>query len=110
MCAGNFNDISSEREKSGGRTKKQRNIDEFNLMIYDLNLVDLGFNGQLYTWCNNGRGPDRVCERLYKALSNTQWKTTFPKTQVTIEPAIGLSHSPWIIMTKPKDHRGRKRF
>lgn len=74
------------------------------------NLIDLDFNGQIYTWCNNRRWPDRVCERLDIALSNTQWTTTFPRSKVTTEPTVGLDRSPLIIMTNLTDYQGRKHF
>lgn len=55
LCLGDFNDIANHGEKLGGRRKYQRKIDEFNDLLADLHLEDIGFKGQTFTWSNNRR-------------------------------------------------------
>lgn len=52
MSVSDFNEISSEGEKEDGQPKQQRMMDAFNLMMQDVRLVDMGFKGQPFTWCN----------------------------------------------------------
>lgn len=77
-CIGDFNEIPDQLKKGGGLPKDQSKIDKFNGLINDLSLIDLGFKGSKYTWCNNRQGHDRVRERLDRTLSNIEWVTTFP--------------------------------
>lgn len=56
VCQGDFNAITHHYEKEGGRMKSQRQIDEFNQLIHDIGMEDLGSKGQRFTWCNNCRG------------------------------------------------------
>lgn len=53
MCLGDFNDISSHREKGGGRRKIQRLTDAFNSMIEDIRMEDIDTKGHTFTWSNN---------------------------------------------------------
>lgn len=46
MFLGDFNDISQHHEKEGGSRESQRLIDAFNSMIEDIQMEDLGANGQ----------------------------------------------------------------
>lgn len=70
MCVGDFNEIAVAREKQGGRPKQTRMMEAFNAMMRDDGLIDLGYNGQHFTWCNNREGTDRIRERLDRAIVN----------------------------------------
>ena len=51
-CLGDFNAISNIREKSGGSSFIYKTAQDFNDMLMQCNLMDLGFSGPAYTWTN----------------------------------------------------------
>ena len=50
---GDFNDIPSNDEKWGGRIRDDRSLPDFRNLINDNQLLDIGFEGKPWTWCNN---------------------------------------------------------
>jgi len=52
LAFGDLNLILSQDDKSGGVSSQVNCMDEFKKVIFDLNLVDLGFVGKWYTWSN----------------------------------------------------------
>lgn len=53
ILAGDFNDIISNEEKLGGSARSDRTLKDFKGFILDNELIDLGFDGHPWTWCNN---------------------------------------------------------
>ena len=49
---GDFNDIRSGKEKWGERRRLECSFNEFNRFIRENELVDIGFEGKPWTWCN----------------------------------------------------------
>lgn len=79
ICLGDFNDISHHDKKIGGQRKDQRMIDEFSNMLMQLQVDDIGFKGQRWTWSNNRRGNNKISKSLDQILANTSWCYHFPK-------------------------------
>lgn len=46
--------------------------------MVDFHLIDLPLEGYPYTWSKSLRTPDRVKERLDRALSSGNWLDLFP--------------------------------
>ncbi|KAK4274243.1 hypothetical protein QN277_017497 [Acacia crassicarpa] len=92
MCIGDFNDILSQHEKSGGRPHPWRRILNFKCLLGDCELEDLGYNGPTFTWCNNRDHPDTIHERIDRALGNLQLRELFPSLQVFNVPPAGSDH------------------
>ena len=57
---GNFNEISHLDEKFGGPNRDARQMREFRDFLSRCGLLDLGFVGQRYTWCNGRFGEQRT--------------------------------------------------
>ncbi|KAF9598420.1 hypothetical protein IFM89_027853 [Coptis chinensis] len=64
LCIGDFNDVSSNSEKRGGPLLFPSQMQYFNNMIQDCCLMDMGFIGSPFTWCNNQQGLRQVFKRL----------------------------------------------
>ncbi|KAL5539622.1 hypothetical protein UlMin_042308 [Ulmus minor] len=77
LCAGDFNEILNLEEKA----------------VDDCQICDLGFVGDLFTWCNN-RPNDLIYERLDKGFGNIDWMDRFPNTKVEHLTAICFDHRP----------------
>ncbi|XP_038971770.1 uncharacterized protein LOC120104539 [Phoenix dactylifera] len=74
VVIGDFNCILSQDEKRGGTAFTDR-VDrrEFRDFVSRNGLVDLGFSGPQFTWCNNQQGNARVWERLDRAFASPDW-------------------------------------
>ena len=83
VCFGDFNEISSAREKMGGGARRpQKQIDDFVATLDCCGFRDLGYTGPDYTWCNMQEGEDRVYQRLDWALATIGWIDYFKDTWV----------------------------
>ncbi|KAH0709402.1 hypothetical protein KY284_010829 [Solanum tuberosum] len=67
---GDFNVITSTDEKLGGLPYNMNKIFDFLSMIETCGLIDIGYNGQHFTWCNQRSERARVWKRLDRALVN----------------------------------------
>nr|XP_027103110.1 uncharacterized protein LOC113724399 [Coffea arabica] len=70
---GDFNVILYAEEKRGGRPFRRAESEDFHAFIQDLDLTDVGFSGNLFTWCNNRQGRARVWKRLDRVLVDCGW-------------------------------------
>ena len=48
-----MNDILSNKEKWGGVKRLENNFREFRNFIRSKQLIDIGFEGKPWTWCDN---------------------------------------------------------
>jgi ribonuclease HI/exonuclease III len=110
LCCGDFNEISEESEKFGGNRQPRWQMENFNQMMVDCNLIDLGFFGPKFTWCNHREGAGLVRERLDRGVANPGWCELFPEARVEVLAARCSDHAPIVISLKSgKQHRqGRK--
>ncbi|XP_038980099.1 uncharacterized protein LOC120110150 [Phoenix dactylifera] len=112
VAIGDFNCIQSEDEKRGGAAFTDR-VDrrEFRDFVSRNGLVDLGFTGPQFTWCNNQLGSARVWERLDRALATPDWILRFPTGRVCHLPRIASDHCPLLLSTSSgSTHRSPFRF
>ena len=82
FCCGDFNEILSVTEKSGGPQRTQRQIDGFREAVNLCGFQDLGFSGPQYIWCNMRDNCDRVYLRLDRAFANSDWSNKFSNCKV----------------------------
>ena len=77
LCLGDFNEILSMHEKSGGPVRSQHQMDGFRNIINFCGFSDLGYCGIDFTWCNMQDGEDRIQLRLDRALATHEWIVKF---------------------------------
>ncbi|XP_038989856.1 uncharacterized protein LOC120113120 [Phoenix dactylifera] len=100
LVAGDFNCITNPSEKMGGRPfTYERKILEFQDFLTSTGLIDLGFVGPRYTWCNNQQGRARVWERLDRAYGTVGWVQHYPEHRVSHLPRIASDHCPLLVST-----------
>jgi hypothetical protein len=86
--AGDFNQVLFDHEKQGGGSVNSNGRSAFQECIDTCQLLDLGFQGQPFTW---RRGP--VKERLDRVLGNADWQNLFPNSNITHLPINSSDHS-----------------
>jgi ribonuclease HI len=82
-------------------------------MVDYCQLLDLGFSGPKFTWCNRQEGVSFVKERLDRGMANSQWCELFPTQQVSVLAARSSDHAPLFLSLQGSDklrRGGSKRF
>lgn len=67
---------------------------EFISIIEACGLVDMGYNGQHYKWCNHRKDGARIWKRLDRGMVNDKWLDRMPQSTITHLPSVGSYHSP----------------
>ncbi|XP_026459370.1 uncharacterized protein LOC113360033 [Papaver somniferum] len=96
---GDFTALSSVREKFGGDQSLNTTITQFNSFIHENHLLDLGFSGPAYTWCNGRQFQSLIRERLDRVIATPDWYLMFEKSGVLHLPRISSDHSPILLNT-----------
>lgn len=94
LLIGDFNSIDGADETMG-RFSEDSGVAEFREFITNNGLIDLGFSGALYTWCNMRPGHSRLWERLDRALASDEWRTIFPNASISHLAHISSDHAPF---------------
>lgn len=108
LCAGDFNEILKMEEKCGGPPRSRGQIEAFRKAVEDLSIMDIGFLGPEFTWCNGRKGNSTVRERLDRALADSSWCNLFPKGSVHHLSSSYSDHLPIRIETVGQ-RKGMKR-
>jgi hypothetical protein len=103
LCMGDFNTITMDSEKEGGRAGNSSSTNFLNDLMFDLGAIDLGFTGNKFTWSNKRWGRGSIRERLDRGIANVNWRMTFPKAVIYHLGAINSDHSPLLLDTNPLD-------
>ncbi|KAM1813664.1 hypothetical protein ACFX11_027427 [Malus domestica] len=96
ICGGDFNEVLWDHEKAGGasfRYNSPRYLEEF---MNKAEIMDLGFNGQNYTW-RGIRNGQLVEARLDRSLVNASWLSSWPNSMVINGTCRGSDHSPVLV-------------
>ncbi|CAB4264214.1 unnamed protein product [Prunus armeniaca] len=101
LCAGDFNEILWGFEKSGGHETSLYRPQYLMNFMDKIGLIDLGFQGQSFTWRKNRSERGLVQEQLDRDLINCSWQEAWPNSTVTHCPAVGSDHCPLVIDSSP---------
>ncbi|KAF8409463.1 hypothetical protein HHK36_005539 [Tetracentron sinense] len=74
LWVGDFNEILHPHEKEGGKEKNPKQIADFRAFIQGHQLMDLGYQGNPFSWSNKRAGTASIRERLDRALCTTEWR------------------------------------
>lgn len=94
---GDFNVVGSQKEKLGGQPFACSSKSDLSSFINDCGLVDLGFNGNPFSWNSGHHGGANIKERLDRGLANHSWRVLFPNASISHYPAAALDHLPMIL-------------
>ncbi|OVA03288.1 Endonuclease/exonuclease/phosphatase [Macleaya cordata] len=99
VLIGDLNSIFDQSEKKGGNAFKFSDIKDIKYIIDQAGLLDLGYVGPTFTWCNGQLGWARIHERLDRALANSDWTSLSPNATVEHLSPIGSDHAPIFLST-----------
>ncbi|KAL0911913.1 hypothetical protein M5K25_017849 [Dendrobium thyrsiflorum] len=105
MLGGDFNIITQSEEKMGGAAPNLNAMEDFNDMIRNCCLSDIGFTGSSFTWSNN-----RVWERLDRVLFNGDWINSFTNSRIQHLSRTASNHCPLLINVSNKALQGIHSF
>lgn len=89
--------MNSSKKVGGGAFDMQR-ATTFNRRVNACGLIDLGYNGNKYTWSGKQHGGIIVRERIDRALANDSWMLKFPEAKVFLHlPKILSDHHPIMV-------------
>ncbi|KAL0411735.1 UNVERIFIED_CONTAM: hypothetical protein Slati_3763200 [Sesamum latifolium] len=106
LCAGDYNEVLHSNEKTG-TCRPQWQIDDFRNALSGSDLVDLGFQGSKYTWCNRRQHLDTVWARLDRVCGNSNWVSEFSNTKVVHKAVLYSDHSLLVISWGSDSGRNR---
>ena len=110
VTLGDFNEMTCQTEKWGGRPISKIRTDLFNKTLSECNLIDLGFVGPKFTWSNN-RKHAPIHERLDRGCANDLWFNKFPNSAIHHLPKITSDHCPLLLtLDLPTPPHGLKPF
>ncbi|WCJ37367.1 DNAse I-like superfamily protein [Euphorbia peplus] len=92
ILARDFNAILTSEDKRGGSIRRMRGCPLFQDFMDAAGLHDLGFTGPRFTW---KRG--LLLERLDRAVGNSVWSDTYPRTTINHLPRIKSDHRPLLL-------------
>ena len=111
LCLGDFNEILSMHEKTGGSVYSQQQMDGFRNVVNFCGFSDLGYCGTDLTWCNMQDGENRIQLRLDRAFATPEWIVKFEGMRVYHLVDSTSDHCALLLTTSPP-HRSShvKRF
>ncbi|XP_075655141.1 uncharacterized protein LOC142625348 [Castanea sativa] len=92
LLLGDFNEIFHPNEYCGSGSRPYNQIVEFTRAVDDCSLIDLGFSGPKYTWCNRRFEGNLVYARLDRGLYNLEWLNLFPHSKLPHKPFGFFDH------------------
>ena len=69
LCAGDFNEITRQKEKLGGALQNHNQMQLYREVIDECNFMDLGFVGSNFTWSKHFEDVHSIWERLDRGLA-----------------------------------------
>jgi hypothetical protein len=100
LLLGDFNSILTTSEKSGGRAYGSQFHRSFEDFVHSSGLIDLGFNGNRFTWSNHRQGIGNIIERLDRGLANGDWVLLYPNSLINHLPTTNSNHCPLLLSLK----------
>lgn len=101
LLVGDFHCILGPADKRGGRPfVDSRSSRSLQSLIFEQDLVDLGFSGPRFTWNNNRSVLDMVQVRLDRAFGNPNFVDCYPDLSIKHLVRTGSDHNPLLLTSK----------
>ncbi|OIT28903.1 hypothetical protein A4A49_38525 [Nicotiana attenuata] len=107
---GDFNCIIDPSEKRGVNLHRMSKSMPMIQFIMDCDLIDPGFSGSQFIWCNGWAPNKRVWKRLDRVLVKQDWMNNYDSTSVNHLTRTGSDHSPLLTIAKNTSQPTTKYF
>jgi hypothetical protein len=81
-CIGDFNEIVLSSEMQGRRPRPERQMKDFREVLDECGMMDLGYRGSPFTWCNNRDPPNTTWVRLDRGVASLSWLHKFQNARL----------------------------
>ena len=98
---GDFNEVISEEEKSGGNPICQRRVRAILDCMNECQMMDFGFLGPKFTWTNKRELGGLIQCRLDRCWANPSWKASFSEANMTHLARVNSNHCPLLLNLYP---------
>ncbi|XP_027174775.1 uncharacterized protein LOC113774437 [Coffea eugenioides] len=102
--------IEDQEKKWGERCRAEWSFNDFRNFLSTNQMVDLGFEGQPWTWCNNWGNEGEIMQRLDRPMSSADWNLEFESVKCSHIKTYASDHCALMIDTKPTVVRKKRRF
>ena len=96
LCAGDFNEVTKQSEKIGGRARLHGQMQGFRDVLDECGFMELGFVGPMFTWHKHFE-TYTVWEKLDQAVATNDWFSMFPDTKMYHLDATASDHEALLI-------------
>ncbi|KAF4373715.1 hypothetical protein G4B88_030058 [Cannabis sativa] len=114
LMLGDLNGTLSDNECYNYNGNMARYAFDLRRMVHRSGLIDLGFQGPVYTWAKGGSSSNGVSKmkraRLDRGLSSTDWRILFPNAIVNHLSASQSDHRPLLLDTLGGANCKRRQF
>lgn len=107
---GDFNDIKDNSEKQGGRERLASSFVVFRNFISKMQMGEIKFKGEPFTWANNREGEGFIQERLDRFFGSKEWMLEKDTAEVKHYLKQASDHSCLILDTMPSRKKTNGRF
>ncbi|KAM3284003.1 hypothetical protein P3S67_022801 [Capsicum chacoense] len=84
LC-GDFNDVLNTNDRLFDSPITYSETKEYAECIQDLQLNELSWKGEYYTWTNKQLGSARICSRIDRAFANSEWMLKWSHNQLVYD-------------------------
>lgn len=109
FLTGDFNEITDNSEKSGGRERPESTFSLFRSFLSSCDLFDIRHTGNFLSW-RGQRGSHLVHCRLDRAMANSGWSDKFPNGRAHYLPFEGSDHRPILSIFDSKLKKAQRLF
>ncbi|GAA0173673.1 hypothetical protein LIER_27239 [Lithospermum erythrorhizon] len=108
---GDFNKVLDVGEHSScRRVRPWWKINNFKRVVAHCELIDIGFSGYPFTWCNNFFSPYTTRARLDRCLVGKNWKVLFPEASISHLTSTHSDHLALLLKCGKKQDLGIKKW
>lgn len=94
VIVGDFNSVRYQHDRVGGSSSfSMRGVVDFDSVIHDCDLIDMGYQGSLYTWQRDG-----LYLRLDRVLVNDIWNIRLKEAKVHHLSPMKSDHCPLLLI------------
>ncbi|CAA7027574.1 unnamed protein product [Microthlaspi erraticum] len=109
LMIGDFNEITGNHEKRGGRRRSDTSFLDFRRMLANCGMIDFPFKGNCLSWVGY-RASGKVQCRLDRAVGNEDWHHSFSHTNVEYLHLWGSDHRPVLARIMSHEAKVKRNF